>query len=155
MKYIIAIFLLVFSVSLSYGNINSKGEGMFLENESKYDFAETVKLVTEELLENGWKIPATHDLQQTLKKSNYDVLPVTVIETCNPNLAVKILERDEERIVSSLLPCRMSIYKKADGKTYISRMNAKLFASQLSPIVEDTMMKAFNEVEVVLSKIIK
>ncbi len=142
-------------MNVSFGNNKLKGESMFLENESKYNFAETVKLLSEELIANGWKIPATHDLQQTLQKSNLEVLPVKVIETCNPNLAVKILERDEERNVSSLLPCRLSIYEKSDGKTYISRMNAEALAGLLSPIVEDTMTKAFKDVESVISKFIK
>lgn len=155
MKYLIVFFLIIASVNVSFGNNKLKGESMFLENESKYDFAETVKLLSEELLANGWKIPTTHDLQLTLQKSNFEVLPVKVIETCNPNLAVKILERDEERNVSSLLPCRLSIYEKNDGKTYISRMNAEAFAGLLSPIVKDTMTQAFKDVESVISKFIK
>lgn len=30
--------------------------------------------------------------------------------------------------ISAMMPCRVAVYEKADGKTYISRINPGLFA---------------------------
>jgi len=59
---------------------NSKN--LFLENESKYDFDETVEKLKTEAEKKTWKIIATHDLQESLKKNGKEVLPVMVLALC-------------------------------------------------------------------------
>ncbi len=118
-------------------------ENMFIEIGSRYDFEQTVRILTEKIENAGWKILSTHNLQESLHKNGYDVLPVKVIELCNPHHSSKILSRDAERIFSSLMPCRITVYDKSDGTTYVSLMNSGMLASQAGGIVEEVMSVAF------------
>jgi uncharacterized protein (DUF302 family) len=128
---------------------------MFIESEAKYNFEETVKLLTETITSNGWKISVVHDLQESMKKADKEVLPVKVFEICNPKHSYRLLSKDEERIYSSLMPCRFSVYEKSDGKVYISRMNSILLSAQIGGLVEEVMTSATNETEGFIKVVIK
>ncbi|HBY01856.1 MAG TPA: hypothetical protein DEG92_04835 [Rikenellaceae bacterium] len=128
---------------------------MFIENESIYGFNDTVEKLSESIVSNGWKVTHVHDLHETLKKNNFDVLPVKVLEVCRPDYSVKLLRNDSERIYSSLMPCRLSVYETSDGKTKISRMNSGVLAAQIGGIVEEVMSVAFSDMENILKQYIK
>jgi uncharacterized protein (DUF302 family) len=155
---IVAIFFLMSygAIAQSSGNTPTPtaSSGMFFENESKYDFDETVEKLKAEIEKKGWKLTATHDLQQTLKSYGKDVLPVKVLAVCHPKHSSKILEKDNERIVSCMMPCRISIYRKSDGKTYISRLNPAPMAKAFGGIVEQVMTESANEIEEMLQGLI-
>jgi len=108
---------------------------MLLEDESKYGFEESIQKYQEAVEAKGWKIPAIHDLQKTMAKYGKDVLQVMVFELCHPKHAYVILSRDAERVVSSLMPCRVAIYKKSDGKVCVSRMNTALMGKMMGGVV--------------------
>lgn len=127
---------------------------MLLENESRYSFSETVAKLKSEADKKAWKISVIHDLKETLKKNGIDVLPVTVFELCHPKHSSKILQKDDERIVSAVMPCRVSIYEKSNGKTYISRMNSGILAKSFGGTVETVMGEASKEVEEMLNLLI-
>jgi len=131
--------------------VTQNNEPMFLENESKYNFAETVEKLTAEIVAKTWKVSAVHDLQETLKKSGTEVLPIKVFALCHPKHSSKILLKDDERIVSSLMPCRVSVYEKSNGKTYISRMNTGVLAKSIGGVVEEVMIASSKDVEDILS----
>jgi uncharacterized protein (DUF302 family) len=133
---------------------NNENSNLFIENVSKYDFNETVQKLTMEIEQKSWKVSAIHDLQQTLMNSGKEVLPIKVFALCHPKHSGRILEKDEERIVSSLMPCRISVYKKSDGKTYVSRMNSAILAKSIGGIIEEVMIDSSNEVEEILNEII-
>ena len=120
---------------------------VMIENRSQFDFSSTIDSLTKIITDNGWKITVTHDLQETMKKNGREVLPVKVLEICNPVLAFQILSRDELRDVTPMLPCRISVYEKTDGNTYISRMNAPAFAAFIGGDAAKTIYDAFSEVE--------
>lgn len=123
---------------------------MFIENRSKYGFDETVEKITNAVLAASWKVPHIHDLMETLRKSELEVFPVKVLEMCKPSLSYRILSKDSERIFSSMMPCRISVYEKANGVTYISRMNAKSVADTLKGESARVMSEAFSEMENIL-----
>ncbi len=120
---------------------------LMIESQSKFRFDETVDTLSKTILAKGWKIPVIHDLQETMMRNGKEVLPVTVIELCNPQLAFRILSRDEYREVSPMLPCRISVYEKADGKTYVARMNASAFAGKIGGDAGNTISAAFTLIE--------
>ena len=134
--------------------VTQNNEQMFLENESKYNFAETVEKLTAEIEKKTWKVSVVHDLQETLKKNGTEVLPIKVFALCHPKHSSKILLKDNERIVSSLMPCRVSVYEKSNGKSYISRMNTGVLAKSMGGIVEEVMIASSKEVEEILSSLI-
>ena len=127
---------------------------MMMEDESKYGFDETVTKFEQSVKDQGWKIPATHNLQKTMKKFGHDVDEVVVYELCHPDHANKILQANDERIVSSLMPCRVAIYKKKDGKTYVSRMNSGLVAKTMGKLIKTVMADASHENEIILEAVL-
>jgi uncharacterized protein (DUF302 family) len=48
------------------------------------------------------------------------VKPVTVIEIGKPAYSCSMLELNDERIMSVMMPCRISVYAKDDGKSHIA-----------------------------------
>ena len=128
---------------------------MLLEDESKYGFEESVERFEASVKEAGWKMPKVHDLQETMFNHGKDVKAVKVIELCHPDHAAKILEKDNERIVSSMMPCRVAIYEKNDGKVYVSRMNSRLMASTMGKLISEVMAEAAAENEKMLKSILR
>ena len=128
---------------------------MFFESRSKYSFEETINLLTELVPEYEWKIIQILDLQETMSKNGKEVLPVKVVEMCKPDYAYQLLSDDSLRIYANMMPCRVSVYEKSDGNTYISRMNAALFAAQIGGVMQKVMGKAFDDVEIMIKKIVK
>jgi len=143
--------ILTASAGLNAQNSDNK---LFVESESKYGFEETVNKFNEIITGDGWKVMVVHDLQAALKKQNFDVLSVKVFEICNPKYSSKMLEKDELRIYSSLMPCRFSVYEKSDGKTYISRMNSSMIAESIGGIVEEVMSQVMFDLEKFLEQVI-
>ena len=161
--FITILGVLVLSTSYSQAAVNEdksqpqatqNKEALFLENESKYNFAETVEKLTAEIVKQNWKVSAVHDLQETLKKSGTEVLPIKVFALCHPKHSSKILVKDEGRIVSSLMPCRVSVYEKSNGKTYISRINAGVLAESIGGVEEEVMIASSKDIEDILSSLI-
>ena len=127
---------------------------LIIENESSYSFEQTVEKLSTAILAGGWKITITHDLQATLLKHGKTVLPVKVIELCKPDHSAQLLETDQYRYFSSLMPCRISVYEKSDGKTYISRLNSVFLAKQIGGLVEKVMSQAFYDAEEMIKPLI-
>lgn len=128
---------------------------MFFENRSRFGFEETINQFTKLVPENEWKVIQILDLQETMRKNGKDVLSVKVLEICKPDYAYRLLSEDSLRIYSNMLPCRVSVYEKTDGETYISRMNSEMFASQIGGVMQEVMSKAFDEVEAIVKEIAK
>jgi uncharacterized protein (DUF302 family) len=118
------------------------------EEQSKYSFEESLEKLEAEVIEGGWKIPVKHDLQATLLKNGKEkVNKVVVLEICNPDLAEKILLTDDQRIVSNMMPCRISLYEKSDGITYFSTMNSGLLAKPMGKVAREQMKIASSDME--------
>lgn len=120
---------------------------MFFENKSRYGFDETVERLSEIAPEKGWKVIQVLDLQETMRKNGKEVLPVKVIELCKPDYAFQLLSDDDLRIYANMMPCRISVYQKTDGQTYVSRMNSAMFAAQIGGVLQEVMSAAFTDAE--------
>lgn len=127
---------------------------MIIEKLSPWDFEKTVELLTAAAEKRDWKIPAIHDLQQSLAKSGKTVNSVKVLEVCKPEYSGKMLEKNDERIVSVMMPCRISVYLKEDGKTYISLIDGAALASNMPQTVSEVMVAASNEVNEIVDSVI-
>ena len=131
-----------------------KPEELFFESESPFDFETSVEKLTETINEAGWKTPAIHDLQQTMRNFGKDVMAVKVFEICHPKHSSRILELNDERVVSALMPCRISVYEKTSGITYCSRINSALIAGSIGGIIAEVMNDATHDVEIIIQKTI-
>jgi uncharacterized protein (DUF302 family) len=121
------------------------GSKIVIENCSRFNFDKTVEMITAEAEQRGWSVPAVHNLQQSLAKSGKTVRPVKVIEICKPQYSGQMLELNDERIISVLMPCRISVYEKNDGLTYVSMLNAAELAGGMQSTIARVMTEAAEE----------
>ena len=128
-------------------------KGIF-EKESLFGLNETVELLVSAATDRDWQNPATHDLQNSLAKAGKSVRPVKVVEICKPAFSGVMLEKSDERIVSVMMPCRISVYEKADGKIYVSTINVRMFAPGMPESVQDVMIAAADEVEEIVKTVV-
>ncbi len=107
-------------------------------------FEDTINKVTEELKKEGFGILTTIDVKETLKKKiDVDFKKYTILGACNPPLAHKALQAEEE--IGLLLPCNVIVYEK-DGKSAVSVFDPSLMAKiveneNLTPIAEEVRVK--------------
>jgi uncharacterized protein (DUF302 family) len=129
---------------------------MMQEDQSRYDdFDTTVEQFEQKVREAGWSVLTVHDMQATLQGHGHDVKSVKIFELCSARYSAEILKLDEERIVSPLMPCRVAIYEKSDGNTYISRMDSELMARPFGGVIKDVMQVAAVEIENVIQQVIR
>lgn len=128
---------------------------MLKEAESKYNFEKSVEVFENTVKQMGWKIPTVHDMQHTMHENGYTVHSMKVFELCHPDHAYEILKLDDERIVSNMMPCRVSIYEKSDGKTYISWMNTAMMGKMMGGTIAEVMGIASADSESMIASIKK
>ena len=128
---------------------------MFREDKYSKDFDTTVTKLEKAIGERGWKTPVVHDLQATMLKFGKEVRSVKVLEICHPDLSYEILSQSDEKIVSSMMPCRISVYEKEDGSVWISRMNSGFLAKPMSPVIRKTMSAAAADVEKIIAEVMQ
>jgi uncharacterized protein (DUF302 family) len=93
---------------------------------TNYRFEQAVEKVIEELKREGFGVLTSIDVKETLKKKiNVDFKNYTILGACNPPLAHKALQVEEE--LGLLLPCNVIIYEK-DGKTIVSIFDPMVMA---------------------------
>jgi uncharacterized protein (DUF302 family) len=127
---------------------------MIIEQLSPYDFDKTVELLTQAAAQKEWQMPAIHDLQNSLAKSGKAVKPVKVIEICKPKFSGQMLEKNDERIVSVMMPCRISVYLKDDGRTYVALINGSALVGEMPENVKNVMTEASDEVFKIVESVI-
>ena len=107
-------------------------------------FEDTINKVTEELKKEGFGILTTIDIKETLKnKIDVDFKKYTILGACNPTLAHKALQAEEE--IGLLLPCNVIVYEK-EGKSVVSVFDPSLMSKvveneNLNPIAEEVKEK--------------
>ncbi len=82
------------------------------------DFAMTVETVKTQLEQAGFGILCTIDVQSKFKaKLNCDFHPYTILGVCNPKMAYKAIEAEEQ--IGLMLPCNVLVYEKG-GRTNVT-----------------------------------
>ena len=112
-------------------------------------------MLTAAATKGNWNIPAVHDLQASLAKAGQTVKPVKVLEVCKPEYSGQMLQKNDERIVSVMMPCRISVYQKDDGKTYIALIDGAALASGMPETVRAVMVASANEVNDIVDSVIQ
>jgi len=117
------------------------GSLMFEERVSPYTVEETVARIQQNIQAagNGWALFGLRYPTRPVEAEGVSVLPVMAIEACSPKYSGPILKDDKVRFLSLLMPCKISVYKKSDGKVYIGTMNAGLIGKLFGPMVGETM----------------
>ena len=129
---------------------------MITTKESLYGFDETVSMVDEASTENGWAVLKVIDLGKRMEKAGYEDAPrVKVIELCHAENTYEVLKNEDDMFVSAIMPCRMAVYEKGNGKIYVSRMNIGLMSKFFSPNVKKVMGGVAEDDENILRDIVK
>jgi uncharacterized protein (DUF302 family) len=117
------------------------GSLMFREIESPFGVEETVARIQHNIqgVGNGWALSGLRNPGKAVEAAGGNVLPVMMVEACSTKYSGPILKDDSVRFLSILMPCKVSVYKKNDGKTYIGMMNAGLMGKMFGPMVGDVM----------------
>jgi uncharacterized protein (DUF302 family) len=119
-------------------------KAMIVTHESKLGFDETVKAIEDSIEEHGWSSPGTMNLNQAMAKHDVELgAQVRIISLCKASYAKDVLTTD--RYVSSLMPCRISVWQGDDGKVYVSKMNTglmgKLFGGNIAKVMGEAVGK--------------
>lgn len=119
------------------------GSLMFREIESPFGVEETVARIQQNIqnVGNGWALSGLRNPGKAVESSGGNVLPVMMVEACSTKYSAPILKDDSVRFLSILMPCKVAVYKKNDGKTYIGMMNAGLMGKMFGPMVGEVMGK--------------
>lgn len=139
LKLLIAFFLgAVLALGIAW---NSIGGLMFSEQVSPFTVEETTARIQQNIQAagNGWSISGLRNPAKPVEAEGGNVLPVLLIEACSTKYSGPILKDDKVRFLSLLMPCKISIYKKNDGKVYIGYLNAGLIGQLFGTMVGDIM----------------
>jgi uncharacterized protein (DUF302 family) len=114
---------------------------MFTERVSPFGMDETIARIQHNIQNtgNGWELSGLRNPAKAVQKDGGNVLPVVMIEACSTKYSKPILKEDTVRFLSILMPCKISVYKKQDGKVYIGTMNAALMGKMFGPLVGEVM----------------
>jgi uncharacterized protein (DUF302 family) len=140
-NFIILVSGIVLGVILTGAIVFAKMPSMMLtERVSPLEINETVEKIKENALKEGWVIAGVSKMHESVKKhGGFDISEVYLINLCQAEHAYKILSQDDSKIVSVMMPCTISVYKKNDGKTYIGSMNAGLLGKAFGGVVAEVM----------------
>ncbi len=126
----------------------------FIEQQSPFNVSSTVEKLIDAAANKGWQNPATHNLQQSLAKSGQSVRPVQVVEICKSEFSGKMLEQNHERIASIMMPSRISVYEKEDGKIYVALMDISKMTDGMPGELANAMKGASDETFEIIKAVI-
>lgn len=93
-------------------------------------YEDTINKVTGELKKEGFGVLTKIDVKDTLKnKINVDFKKYSILGACNPTLAHKALQTEED--IGLLLPCNVVVYEKNE-KSVVSIFNPSLMKEIVS-----------------------
>ena len=127
---------------------------LIIEKVSPFNVPDTVEKIIEAAHQKGWQNPAVHNFQQSLAKSGKKILPVEVVEICKPEYSGRMLEQNDGRIVSILMPYRISVYEEEDGKTYVALLNMTAMTDGLPPAAAEAIHDASDEAFGIIKSVI-
>lgn len=129
--------------------------GFFVESASSRDFYGTLKALDDAIKAAKWSVLASHRMHEVMAEKGNKIGRTTIVEVCSMKHGLDILKDDKKKYVSSMMPCRISVYETADGRVVVSRLNAAAFADMLGasdPAVGKIMRDAGAEIEQVIAK---
>ncbi len=122
-------------------------KGMMLqERPSPYGLDETVEMIRQNAQAIDWVVSGVKEMHHSVKKhGGPDILPVMLVELCKASFAGRILLDDAARYASVMMPCTISAYTKADGRTYVTNIRAGLMGTLMGGTVAEVMNEVAEE----------
>ena len=124
---------------------------MVHELKSPYGVDETIKIISENSVKQGWKVKKVSDMQKSIKKSlGKDILPTKVMKLGQAKYAYDLISKDDTRFVAAMMPHSVAVYEKSDGSTYISSFNMGLMGKIFGGETERVMGQVQADDDVIL-----
>jgi uncharacterized protein (DUF302 family) len=123
---------IILTVSIAAWQMPQQVVGLMInESQSPHDMVTTLARIEKNAIEMGWQVAKTYDFRESIRKHiGKDVGPVKVMEMCQPGYATRMLSKDLNKRLAVMMPCAIAVYDKADGKTYVARMNMELISQE-------------------------
>ncbi len=138
------------------GELNLMQKMMFKTYTSKFGFDETVDKLHENALKNEFTIPDVRNLQQEYIDSGIkEMTKLKVLYFCNSRGGYSIIQNDEKKAMSVMMPMGVSVYEKKDGSVEIAAMNIGMMGGMFSGETKEVMIDGGERLEASLREIIK
>jgi len=121
---------------------------MYHFNVKRHDsFQNVIAEVTEALKTEGFGVLTEIDVQATLKKKlGVERKPYMILGACNPQLAHRALEIDQN--IGLLLPCNVVVSEEDDGSVLVSFMDPLAVMGLVNaPGIEEIAQDAYNRLK--------
>jgi uncharacterized protein (DUF302 family) len=120
---------------------------MVSERLSPFDLDGTIAVIRKNAQAAGWVTPKIINMNDNVAKNGGEPLTaqVRILELCNAKHAAKILNDEDSRYAAVFMPCSIAVYTKADGKTYVSSINAGQMGNLMGGTVDDVMARVDTE----------
>ncbi len=116
----------------------------------KLSYEQAIEKVTEELKKEGFGILTIIDVKDTLKKKlGLNFKKYVILGACNPSLAHRALEAEEE--IGLLLPCNVIVYEKG-SETVVAAFDPQVMAKMIENPAVDSIA---DEVESRLQQVLE
>lgn len=119
----------------------------------KSAFEEAIQKVTEELKKEGFGILTEIDVKETLKKKlDVDFRKYRILGACNPPLAYKALQTEEN--IGVMLPCNVIVQEKNDGTVQVSAINPLVAMQSVgNPALEEVAKTVSQKLQKVINNL--
>lgn len=117
----------------------------------KASFDDAITKVTDELKNEGFGVLTEIDVKATLKnKLDVDFRNYRILGACNPPLAYKALQKEEN--IGVMLPCNVIVQEKDNGEVQVSAVNPMISMQsvanpELSEVADTVTKKLINVLE--------
>jgi len=152
MPVMMALLLIFSGCGCMMGRMMPKMKSMmFRVHQSRMSFDETVSVLTE-AFENhpNWVLMNVYDNRERYS-SEGELGPFKVLEICKPGVAFKILSQDKDKPMGGMIPLKVCIFEREDGKIYVSMMNTRQMSRMFKePVIRENLLQAAAELDAVL-----
>ena len=115
-------------------------ELMLNVNESRYSFDQTYTNLEDAILEQDWDIQHVYNISECMENYGYESLnQISIFSICNAGNVNNILQDDEDRKVTAIMPCRIAVYEKTDGSVWVASLNIGLMSKMFGGNIESVM----------------
>jgi uncharacterized protein (DUF302 family) len=116
-------------------------ERYFFKTTIDVPYEQAVEEVREALAEEGFGVLTEIDVKATLKeKLDVDFKPYIILGACNPPLAYKTLQVEEQ--IGLMLPCNVVVQEAADGRSVVAALNPLVAMQSVgNPALEPTAIE--------------
>jgi uncharacterized protein (DUF302 family) len=130
--------------------------GMMMKSyTSQLGFDETVEALERNAVRCGWEVPQVRNLQDTYHTAGLtDMTRVKILYFCNPEGGYQILQNDEFKPLSVMMPMPVSVYERSGSSVGISAMNLGMMSGMFSGGVKEVLKSGAADFEKSLEGIV-